>query len=131
MTERQLPDRRENVTQRVSIGSAKIYLTIGFFDEGDVGEIFLALEKTGSERRWLYDEVARLASKLIQHGCPLEMVLEAWLGTKGRPAGPVRGDDRIKNCTSILDYVARTLLVAYCGREDLAHIKSQHGDPTP
>ncbi len=126
MTGRQMPDRRQNITQRATIGHAKVYLTLGFFDEEmkDVGEIFISLEKTGSERRWLMDEVARLASKLIQHGCPIETVMESWLGTKGKPAGPVQGDARIKNCTSILDYVARTILVSYCDRDDLAHVKA-------
>jgi ribonucleoside-diphosphate reductase alpha chain len=125
MTGRHLPDRRQNLTQRVSIGTAKVYITLGFFDDEltDVGEIFISLEKTGSERRWLMDEVARLASKLLQHGCPLDVIAESWLGTKGKTCGPVQGDARIKNCTSILDYVARMLLVTYYQRDDLAHVK--------
>ena len=120
-----MPDRRHNVTQRATIGSSKVYVTLGFFDEAitEIGEIFISLEKTGSERRWLMDEVARLASKLLQHGCPLDVVAESWLGTKGKPCGPVQGDARIKNCTSILDYVARMILVNYYQRDDLAHVK--------
>lgn len=127
MSQRALPDRRQNVTHKVTIGGSKIYLTVGFYDEAssEVGEIFIAMERTGSERRWLMDEVARLASKLLQHGCDLETMAEGWVGTKGSPSGPVQGDAQIKNCSSVLDYVAKHLLVHYCDREDLAHIKKE------
>jgi ribonucleoside-diphosphate reductase alpha chain len=123
--ERPLPDCRLCTTHRVKIGSCKIYLTVGFYDEDktQVGEVFIALEKTGAERRWMMDEIARLASKLLQRGHPLEEIGDMWLGTKAELGGPVQGDDRIKNCTSVLDYVARHLLVYYCGREELAHVK--------
>lgn len=124
---RDMPDRRSSVTTRVQIGPAKIYLTLGFYNDDctDVGEIFISLEKTGSERRWLMDEIARLGSKLLQQGASLESLGEAWIGSKGTPCGPVRGDDRIKSCSSILDYIGKHLLVHYCGREDLAHVKKE------
>lgn len=127
MSETPLPDRRESVTHRVTIGSCKIYLTVGFYDpeKTRVGEVFIALEKTGAERRWMMDEIARLASKLLQRGASLEEVAEMWLGTKSELGGPVRGDDLIKNCTSTLDYIARKLLIDYCGRAELAHVKKE------
>jgi len=123
--ERPMPDRRDCVTSRVKIGACKLYITIGFYDpeRTQIGELFIVLEKTGAERRWMMDEIARLASKLLQRGHPLEQMAEMWLGTKAELCGPVQGDDRIKNCTSVLDYVGRHLLVYYCGREDLAHVK--------
>lgn len=124
--ERPMPNRRQSVTHRVKIGRFKVYLTIGFYDKArtEVGEIFVALEKTGAERRWLMDEISRLASRLLQRGATLEEVAESWIGTKAEElAGPVQGDDRIKNCTSVLDYIGRHLLVHYCGREELAHVK--------
>lgn len=123
MGDEPLPNKRECTTHRAKVGPVKLYVTVGFYDDGRVGELFLALEKTGSERRWLMDETARLASKLLQHGMPVEELGEMWLGTKSELGGPVQGDDRIKNCTSLLDYVARHLLVHYCDREDLAHVK--------
>lgn len=124
MTEHALPNKRECVTHRVKIGRIKLYVTVGFYDDGRVGELFLALEKTGSERRWMMDEIARLVSKLLQRGASVDEIGEMWLGTKSSEiCGPVQGDDRIKNCTSVLDYVARHLLVHYCDRDDLAHVK--------
>lgn len=124
MLNRAMSNRRDTVRQKAKIGGKHIYVDVGLYADGTIGEIFIVVEKTGDNNRWLYDEVARLASKLIQHGCPVETVMESWLGTKGKPAGPVQGDTHIKNCTSILDYVARTILVSYCGRDDLAHVKA-------
>jgi ribonucleoside-diphosphate reductase alpha chain len=117
-----LPNRREVVRQAVKIGGVRVYLDTGFYPDGRVGEIFLAVEQTGSERRWLYDEAARSNSKLLQWGAPLEEVVEGWVGSKGAPFGPVQGDHRIKYCSSILDYCGRYLGVYYQQREDLAHV---------
>ena len=125
MSDRPMPDRRNVIRQKVKIGKTKVYFDVGFYEDGSIGELFIVVERTGDHMRWLYDEVARLGSKLIQHGCPVEHVAEGWLGTKGKPAGPVQDDARIKHCTSVLDYVARHLLIYYCGREELAHIKQE------
>jgi len=122
MTDRPMPDRRETQRQKVKIAGKRIYVDVGFYEDGTVGEVFLVLENTGANTRWLVDEIARLSSKLIQHGCPVEQIAEGWLGTKGTPCGPVQEHDRIKNCTSVLDFVARHLLVEFCGREELAHV---------
>lgn len=117
-----LPNRRECVRQAVKIGGVRVYLDTGFYKDGRVGEIFLAVEQTGSERRWLFDEAARSNSKLLQWGAPLEEIIDGWTGSKGAPFGPVTGDARIRYCSSILDYVGRYLGVYYNGRDDLAHV---------
>lgn len=120
-----LPTRRECVRQAVKIGGQRVYLDVGLYPDGRVGEMFLAVEQTGGMTRWIYDEVARSNSKLLQWGAPLEEVIDGWVGSKGAPHGPVQGDARIKYCSSILDYCGRYLGVYYGGREDLAHIKVQ------
>jgi hypothetical protein len=125
MMERPLPDRRETQRQKAIIGGQKIYLDCGFYDDGTIGEIFIVLRKTGAHERWMMDEMARLASKLLQHGCSLEDLAEGWLGAKGTPCGPVQGHAKIKNCTSILDFVARHLLIEWCDRDDLSHVKKE------
>jgi ribonucleoside-diphosphate reductase alpha chain len=53
---------------------------------------------------------------------PLEEYVDAFTFTRFEPAGPVQGNDAIKNATSILDYVFRELAVSYLGRNDLAHV---------
>ena len=125
MSETPLPDRRETERLKVNIGNRKIYVDVGKYENGSPGEVFIVVEKTGDQTRWMFDEVARLASKLLQHGCPIDQLAEGWVGTKGKPFGPVQGHDRIKYCTSILDFVGRSLLIDYAGREDLAHVKKE------
>lgn len=123
--ERPMPNCRETIRQKVVIGGRRVYLDVGLYEDGQPGEVFIVVEKTGSDERWMFDEVARLASKLLQHGCPLEEVAQGWLGTKGKICGPVQYDVRIKNCTSVLDFTARHLLIYFAGREDLAHVKAE------
>lgn len=118
-----LSDRRNTIRQKAVVNGRRVYLDVGLYEDGRPGEVFIVVEKTGSEVRWMFDEIARLASKLMQCGCPLEEVAEGWVGTKGKIAGPVTHDDRIKNCTSVLDYVGRHLLVNFGGRDDLAHVR--------
>ena len=125
MSHEPLPHRRKLVRQAVKIGGVRVYLDTGFYPDGRVGEIFLAVEQTGSERRWLYDEAARSNSKLLQWGAPLEEVIDGWVGSKGAPHGPVQGDARIKYASSILDWAGRYLGVYYGNREDLSHIKQE------
>ncbi len=62
----------------------------------------------------------------LQYGVPLEEYVEAFTFTRFEPAGLVQGDDRIKNATSILDYIYRELGVSYLGRDDLAHVPKAH-----
>jgi len=121
MSETPMPDRRDLIRQKVYVGGQKLYLDVGLRPDGTVGEIWITVEKTGSELRSLIDELARVSSKLLQHGCGLEEFAQGWLGMKGSPSGTVQGDPRIKFATSLRDYIARHLLIYHCGREDLAH----------
>lgn len=117
-----LPSRRATIRQAVKIAGTRVYLDVGLFPDGTAAELFITIERTGSQQRFLFNESARLASKLLQHGCPVEELAEGWLGTRGAPSGAVQGDARIKFCSSTLDWVARSLLVYFCGRNDLAHV---------
>jgi ribonucleoside-diphosphate reductase alpha chain len=61
----------------------------------------------------------------LQYGVPLEEYVDAFTFTRFEPAGLVQGNDRIKNATSILDYVFRELAISYAGRHDLAHVSPE------
>ena len=121
---RSMPPRRQCVRQAVRIRGQRLYLDVGRHATAPqtVGEVFIIVEKTGSEMRALLDTVARLISLGLQHGIPLTTYVEMLLGTKFHPAGPVTGDPRIRLASSPLDYVAKHLGVNYCGMEDLAHL---------
>lgn len=129
MPRKKLPARRSHITQRVKIGGKRtLYLSVD--DEANPSEVFLRIRgETGSEKTACYDVIARLMSMALQEGISMADIAERLHGTKMEPAGPVDGDAHIKFCDGSLDYVGRHLLINFCGRSDLAHVKK--GAPTP
>ena len=119
-----LPNRRKGYTQKANIGGHKVYLRTGEFDDGRLGEIFIDMHKEGAAFRAMMNNFAIAISLGLQYGVPLEEYVEAFTFTRFEPAGMVLGNDRIKNATSILDYIFRELAVSYLDREDLAHVHS-------
>ncbi|MDO9126636.1 MAG: vitamin B12-dependent ribonucleotide reductase, partial [Parvibaculum sp.] len=117
-----LPDRRKGYTQKALVGGHKVYLRTGEYDDGKIGEIFIDMHKEGAAFRSLMNNFAIAISLGLQYGVPLEEYVEAFTFTRFEPAGLVQGNDRIKNATSILDYVFRELAVSYLGRSDLGHV---------
>ena len=110
------------------VGGHKIYLRTGEYDDGRLGEIFVDMHKEGATLRSLLNNFAIAISLGLQYGVPLEEYVEAFTFTRFEPAGPVQGNDAIKNATSILDYVFRELAVSYLGRYDLAHVDPSEAD---
>ncbi len=119
---KRLPDRRKGYIQKSTVGGHKVYLHTGEFDDGSLGEIFLDMHKEGAAFRSLMNNFAIAISIGLQYGVPLEEFVEAYIFTRFEPAGPVTGNDSIKNATSILDYIFRELAVSYLDRDDLAHV---------
>jgi len=121
---RKMPDRRKGYIQKASIGDHKVYLHIGEYDDGRVGEIFIDMSKEGELVRSLMNNFAIAISLGLQYGVPLEEYVDAFINTKFEPSGKIRGNDRIMTASSLLDYVFRELAISYLGREDLAHTPS-------
>ena len=119
-----MPDRRKGYIQKVSIGDHKIYLHTGEYDDGKVGEIFIDMNKEGELVKALMNNFAIAISLGLQYGVPLDEFVDAFIETKFEPSGEIRGNDRILNASSILDYIFRELAISYLGREDLAHTPS-------
>jgi len=117
-----MPDRRKGYTQKAVVGGHKVYLRTGEYDDGRLGEIFIDMHKEGAAFRAMMNNFAIAISLGLQYGVPLEEYVEAFTFTRFEPAGMVMGNDRIKNATSILDYVFRELAVSYLDRNDLAHV---------
>lgn len=129
MARKKLQARRNHITQRVRIGNKRtLYLSVD--DEKEPSEIFLRIRgETGDEKTACFDVIARLISLAIQQGIPIADIAERLHGTRMEPAGPVVGDEYIRFCDGTLDYVGRHLLVNYCGRDDLAHVKPVREEP--
>ena len=120
---RDLPARREAITQKVRIGGQRT-LYVSVHNDPHPAELFLRIKGNDctSEIINLFDVLARISSKALQYGMPLEELGELLYQTKCEPAGVVQHHPRIKNCTSVTDFIGRHLLVEWCGRDDLAHV---------
>jgi len=119
-----MPDRRKGYIQKVSVGEHKIYLHTGEYDDGKIGEIFIDMNKEGELVKALMNNFAIAISLGLQYGVPLDEFVDAFIETKFEPSGEIKGNDRILNASSILDYIFRELAISYLGREDLAHTPS-------
>ena len=120
-----LPGRRKGYTQKATVGGHKVYLRTGEYDDGRLGEIFIDMHKEGAAFRSLMNNFAIAISIGLQYGVPLEEYVDAFVFTRFDPAGPVTGNDTVKNATSVVDYVFRELGISYLNRHDLAHVPQE------
>lgn len=133
---KRLPDRREGYTQKANVAGHKIFLHTGEYEDGTLGEVFIDMHKEGAAFRALMNSFAIAISVGLQFGVPLSKYVGLFIYSRFEPAGMVLGNDRIKMCTSVIDYVFRELAVSYLGMEEAAHlpppppIHSDIGDPS-
>ena len=113
---RRLPDRRAGYTQKARIGTHKMYIRTGEYEDGTLGEIFIDMHKEGAAFRSMTNCFAIAVSLGLQHGVPLEEYVDAFLFTRFEPNGIVQGNPYIKMSTSIIDYIFRELAITYLGR---------------
>ena len=120
-----LPDRRGGYTQKATVGGHKVYLRTGEYEDGSLGEIFLDMHKEGAAFRSLMNCFAIAISLGLQYGVPLDRFVDSFVFTRFEPNGMVKGNDRIKMSTSVIDYVFRELAITYLGRTDLSHVPDE------
>ncbi len=125
---RELPARRAGYTQKAAVGGHRLFLRTGEYDDGSLGEVFIALHKEGAAFRGLMDNFAVAVSLGLQHGVPLEAFVEAFTFTRFGPAGAVEGDPAVAQATSLLDYAFRHLAANYLGRRDMPEAEVEEAD---
>jgi ribonucleoside-diphosphate reductase alpha chain len=103
-----LPDTRPAVTHKFAIAGHEGYLTVGLYEHGQPGEIFIAMAKEGSTISGFMDSFALVFSIALQHGVPLETLVGKLAHTRFEPSGWT-GNAEIGYAKSIMDYVARWL----------------------
>ncbi len=103
-----LPDERDSITHKFTVGEQEGYLTVGLYEDGRPGEIFVKISKEGSTVSGLMDAVALLTSVSMQYGVPLEDIARKLRNTRFEPEGPTRNPD-IRFATSLVDYIFRWL----------------------
>lgn len=99
---------RESVTHKFQIMGHEGYLTIGFFEDHQPGEIFIKMAKEGSTLSGMVQAFTRAFSLAIQYGLPLEQAVLRFKGMRFEPMGHTSNPD-IPEAMSIIDYVARYL----------------------
>ncbi|MFQ5508723.1 MAG: vitamin B12-dependent ribonucleotide reductase [Leptospirillia bacterium] len=105
---RRLPDERQSITHKFSVGGHEGYITVGMYDDGSPGEIFITMAKQGSTISGLMDSVATGTSISLQYGVPLPALVKKFSHTRFEPAG-FTGNPDVPIAKSVIDYVFRWL----------------------
>jgi ribonucleoside-diphosphate reductase alpha chain len=103
-----LPETRMSLTHKFDIAGHEGYITVGLYENGEPGELFIQMAKEGSTIGGLMDTVATLTSMALQYGVPLESLVKKFAFQRFEPSGFTR-NPHIRNATSITDYVFRWL----------------------
>ena len=103
-----MPDTRVSITHKFEIAGHEGYITVGLYEDGQPGELFITMSKEGSTIGGLMDTVGTLTSIALQYGVPLESLVKKFAYQRFEPSGFTKNPD-IRNATSITDYVFRWL----------------------
>jgi ribonucleoside-diphosphate reductase alpha chain len=115
---RRLPDERQAITHKFSIAGHEGYITVGLYEDGTPGEIFITMSKEGSTISGLMDAFATSASMALQYGVPLRVLVEKFSHMRFEPSG-FTGNREIPIAKSILDYIFRWLGKKFLPPEEL------------
>jgi ribonucleoside-diphosphate reductase alpha chain len=107
-----LPDTRHSVTHKFDIQGHEGYLTVGFFDDGRPGELFITMAKEGSTVGGLMDVIGTLVSMGLQYGVPLDVYVNKFAHSRFEPSGFTKNPD-IPIAKSITDYIFRWMGIQY------------------
>jgi ribonucleoside-diphosphate reductase alpha chain len=113
---RKLPDERRAITHKFSIAGHEGYITVGMYDDGKPGEIFLVMAKEGSTISGLMDAFATSISMSLQYGVPLETLVEKFSHVRFEPSGFTKNPE-IPYAKSITDYIFRWLASKFLSAE--------------
>lgn len=109
---RRLPETRSAVTHKFDIAGHEGYLTIGLFEDGHPGEMFITMAKEGSTIGGLMDSVAALTSISLQYGVPLDALVRKFTHQRFEPSGFTK-NPQIRRASSIIDYVFRWMGIQF------------------
>jgi ribonucleoside-diphosphate reductase alpha chain len=109
---RRLPDERRSITHKFSVGGHEGYLTVGMYDDGQPGEIFITMAKEGSVVSGLMHVVAEATSIALQYGVPLQVLVNKFSHTRFEPTG-YTNNPQIPVAKSIVDYIFRWLAMKF------------------
>jgi ribonucleoside-diphosphate reductase alpha chain len=116
-----LPRTRISKTFEFRVADCKGFVTVGQYDDGRPGEIFVRVSKQGSTLAGIMDAFAISISHGLQYGVPLRSFVEAFTGMRFEPAG-MTDDPEIRIANSLMDYLFRRLAIEYLSAEERAEL---------
>jgi ribonucleoside-diphosphate reductase alpha chain len=105
---RKLPDERRSITHKFDIAGHEGYITVGMYEDGNPGEIFVSMSKQGSTISGLMDSFATAISYALQYGVPLQFLVDKFAHMRFEPSGFTKNPE-IPYAKSIVDYLFRWL----------------------
>jgi ribonucleoside-diphosphate reductase alpha chain len=128
---RRLPDERPALTHHFSVGGQEGYLTVGLYDDGLPGEVFIRMAKEGSTVSGLMDSFATAVSLALQYGVPLKVLCGKLSHMRFEPSGWTRNPN-IGYAKSLMDYIFRWLELRFLrGEEGKGKLFESLPEPTP
>ena len=109
---RRLPDTRRAVTHKFDVAGHEGYITVGLYDDGQPGEVFIRIAKEGSTIGGLMDTIATLVSVSLQYGVPVESLVRKFEHVRFEPSGMTRNAD-IPMAKSLVDYIFRWMAMEF------------------
>jgi len=113
---RKLPDERQAITHKFDIAGHEGYITVGLFEDGMPGEIFLVMAKEGSTISGFADAFAQAISYALQYGVPLHSLVDKFSHVRFEPSGMTRNPD-VRFAKSIVDYIFRWMASKFLSAE--------------
>jgi ribonucleoside-diphosphate reductase alpha chain len=113
---RKLADERKAITHKFAVGQHEGYLTVGLYENGQPGEIFITMAKEGSTVSGLMDSFATAVSLALQYGVPLKVLCDKFSHTRFEPSG-WSPNPEIRYAKSVMDYIFRWLALKFLPRD--------------
>ena len=117
---RRLPDTRNAITHKFDVAGHEGYITVGLYNDGTPGEVFITMAKEGSTIGGLMDTIATLISLALQYGVPIESLVRKFEHVRFEPSGMTRNSE-IPFAKSLVDYIFRWLAMEFVPGYRTAH----------
>ncbi len=125
---RHLPVERHSITHKFSVAGHEGYLTIGMYEDGAPGEIFIVMAKEGSTLSGVMDSFATTCSMALQYGVPLKVLVDKFSHTRFEPSG-FTSNPQVPYAKSIMDYIFRYLASKFLPAEEAKALGVQIDEP--
>ena len=127
---RRLPDTRRSLTHKFNVGGHEGYLTVGLYDDGQPGELFITMAKEGSTIGGLMDSLGTATSVALQYGVPIQSLVNKFTHQRFEPAGMTTNRD-IPIAKSLVDYIFRWMGMQFIEGYREQHAPKRESDTRP